>query len=1042
VKTPRWTRSSRSLTRRAGYLAASLGAVALAIVVPTPAYAATSVTAANNGTTMTAANAGPSATYTQLGDITFNEGNSGEVSLGRFAVMVPTGFEFSTATTIAVDLSGSGSTRARVSASASCTSTSNTTINVTPTAGALTFYVCQRSTGSSDTTFTIQNPRVRPTASFPVAGGNMYLDNTAGAVTITGVTGGVGGTNLGTLTQLPGSATQLGVALPAGVTAGVAQTATVTARDTYGNTATGYRGAIRFTSTDPSATVPADYTFTAADNGVRAFTNGVTLRTAGARSVTATDKATASITGVASTTVTAAGASSMTLTGIANPTSAGASTSATVTVRDAFGNVATGYTGTVSFTSTDAAATLPAAYTFTGADAGTRTFTGLVLRTAGNQGVSVGDGTRSATQSPITVQPGVVHHLAVSPSSATITAGGSRSFTVQARDAADNNLGDVTSSTTFTISPNGTCVANSCSATVAGAHTVTATHSGATGTATLNVQPAAAVVSLTLSPSTIVADGAATSTATVHVADQYGNPRANDDVDIETDGDAEVSDVVNNGGGVYTATVTASTVAGPQTITATDGAQSASAVLTQQAGPASLVTLVLTPESIEADGVSTSHALITVADAFGNAREDDVVSLVTDGDVSISDITSLGFGAYIATVTASTTAGTETLTASSGAASTTAELAEQATLSVGGVSPSSRGQGANGGAWGQTITINGTGFTPGTQADFGPGVTVKFTTYVDANRLRAHIVVAPDAELGSRSVTAILGDGRSVVCEDCFTVTSGPGVTAVSPNEIGPGAQRTVVITGADFQSGVKVTVPGTGVAVTSVNLIDSGRISVGLSTAFAAAAGARDIVVTNPADGGSTVCSGCLMVTPGPVVTDVSPSVLGGGALTTVTVTGANFGDGARLSIAGTGVAVMSQSRVDENTLTATLSVAGAAAAGARVVSVVNSDGGRGSCATCFAVSAAPTVTGITPATLVRGATAQVTITGANFAEGAAVSLSTGVSVSDVTVVDAGTITATVSVSAGTGAGTRTVLVTNPDYGKGTCAGCFTVTR
>jgi hypothetical protein len=88
------------------------------------------------------------------------------------------------------------------------------------------------------------------------------------------------------------------------------------------------------------------------------------------------------------------------------------------------------------------------------------------------------------------------------------------------------------------------------------------------------------------------------------------------------------------------------------------------------------------------------------------------------------------------------------------------------------------------------------------------------------------------------------------------------------------------------------------------------------------------------------------------------------------------------------------------------------------------------------------PAVTGITPASLVRGTTAQVTITGTNFVPGATVGLSTGVTVSDVTVVDGSTITATVSVSAATGAGSRTVLVTNPDYGKGSCAGGFAVTR
>ncbi|HXH39645.1 MAG TPA: fibronectin type III domain-containing protein, partial [Thermoanaerobaculia bacterium] len=59
---------------------------------------------------------------------------------------------------------------------------------------------------------------------------------------------------------------------------------------------------------------------------------------------------------------------------------------------DASYNVATGYTGTIHFTSTDGAAILPLNYTFTGGDAGVHTFTGgVTLRTAGSQVVTATD---------------------------------------------------------------------------------------------------------------------------------------------------------------------------------------------------------------------------------------------------------------------------------------------------------------------------------------------------------------------------------------------------------------------------------------------------------------------------------------------------------------------------------------------------------------------------------------------------------------------------------------------------------------------------
>jgi hypothetical protein len=71
---------------------------------------------------------------------------------------------------------------------------------------------------------------------------------------------------------------------------------------------------------------------------------------------------------------------------------AGDAASATLTAYNANYTVATGYTGTVHFTSTDGAATLPVDYTFTGIDAGTHTFTnGFTLRTAGGQTVTFTD---------------------------------------------------------------------------------------------------------------------------------------------------------------------------------------------------------------------------------------------------------------------------------------------------------------------------------------------------------------------------------------------------------------------------------------------------------------------------------------------------------------------------------------------------------------------------------------------------------------------------------------------------------------------------
>jgi len=84
----------------------------------------------------------------------------------------------------------------------------------------------------------------------------------------------------------------------------------VTARDPYGNTATGYTGTIHFTSSDPSAILPANYAFVSADSGLHTFS--ATLKSLGSQTITVTDTVTSSITGSASLSVAPAAPSNLT----------------------------------------------------------------------------------------------------------------------------------------------------------------------------------------------------------------------------------------------------------------------------------------------------------------------------------------------------------------------------------------------------------------------------------------------------------------------------------------------------------------------------------------------------------------------------------------------------------------------------------------------------------------------------------------------------------------------------------------------------------
>jgi streptogramin lyase len=81
------------------------------------------------------------------------------------------------------------------------------------------------------------------------------------------------------------------------VPAGVPFALTVRGLDPSNQLAENYRGSVHFTSSDGAATLPDDYTFTAADNGAHTFS--VTLRAAGRQSVFVTDTVQSSLIGTA-----------------------------------------------------------------------------------------------------------------------------------------------------------------------------------------------------------------------------------------------------------------------------------------------------------------------------------------------------------------------------------------------------------------------------------------------------------------------------------------------------------------------------------------------------------------------------------------------------------------------------------------------------------------------------------------------------------------------------------------------------------------------
>ncbi|MFY1830393.1 Ig-like domain-containing protein [Myxococcus fulvus] len=222
------------------------------------------------------------------------------------------------------------------------------------------------------------------------------------------------------------------------VAAGQASTVEVTVVDAFGNIVRDYTGTVQFTSSDedPDVELPASYTFTAQDQGVRVFTDGVALVTTGLQRVTATGPS--QLTGFVETQVTSGTAHHLTLEGLPAEVEAGSEHVLTLTVRDEFDNIVTGYTGIVELESSDTRAERPSTLTFAAQDAGQHTFT-VALKSAGTQSLTVseaGGGLSVEVEAEVTAGPAVLMLLSVATPMPTV--GQPVNVTVTLQDAHEN----------------------------------------------------------------------------------------------------------------------------------------------------------------------------------------------------------------------------------------------------------------------------------------------------------------------------------------------------------------------------------------------------------------------------------------------------------------------------------------------------------------------------------------------------------------------------------------------------------------------------
>jgi hypothetical protein len=277
----------------------------------------------------------------------------------------------------------------------------------------------------------------------------------------------------------------------------------------------------------------------------------------------------------------------------------------------------------------------------------------------------------------LTVNAGALDHLALAPASATISSGGSQAYTADGRDQYDNSLGDVTGSTTFSIAPNGSCTGATCTATVSGAHTVTGTSGGKTGTASLQVNASSTLDHIVISPSTATITAGASQTYTARGFDASNNSLG--DVTANT-----TFSITPNGS--CTGNVCTATTAGAHTVVGDDGGKTSSASLTVNAG--SLDHLALSPASATIPSGGSQAYTAQGRDQYDNSLGDvtgsTTFSIAPDGSCTGTTCTATASGAHTVTGTSAGKTGTASLQVGAGALDHIVISPASATISAGG----------------------------------------------------------------------------------------------------------------------------------------------------------------------------------------------------------------------------------------------------------------------------------------------------------------------------------------------------------------------
>jgi len=474
--------------------------------------------------------------------------------------------------------------------------------------------------------------------------------------------------------------------------------------------------------------------------------------------------------------------------------------------------------------------------------------------------------------------------------------------------------------------------------------------------------------------------------------------------------------------------------------------------------PPTITSVSFTPHGATASTIAAGAQGTVAITGTDFVNDGGTVDLVTNAaDVAFSDIVETSSTTATAdyAVTTAQAAGSYSLDLTDNGGTTgviAGAFSVTATPTIASVTPSPiyEGTGAN------TVTIVGTGFETGATVSFvadsnGTPLTSSVTS-IAANGDSIVLSVTPTnptnsaaAAVSTYTLTVSNPDGGSAT-NDTFAVTN--GIQEVSPSAVTATTQvssDSVTLTGSGFEAGLTVVFSGSAScdATTANGGTDTGEITnlaVGAVTGNSAVltfnetgltTGECTIATTNPTVGGNgvtyTSAAGALGIGE---ASDVAPIVTASTAPTTpvavgssntpVTLSGTGFSLFSQLGSSAGGITFSAPTASTGISITAPVSVAGGATAGATPVTVSNSGHASAPLAAGFSV-AGPAITSAAPAAIAQGAAYGTTV------------VLTGTGFTPTTTGTIGGVAGLAGVVSYTSATSMTLTVTSPPTASGT---------